>query len=87
MRVGLSRSSAAVKASIPVRCAPSAPARATISAWPSSTSAMSFGCTTAASDLTQLISVRSSAGRRRSSTAATSAASIALPRAPAKSPG
>ena len=41
-RAGLRLSTAAMNASIPVRCAPSAPARAAISACPSSTSAMSL---------------------------------------------
>ena len=45
MRAGLRLSTAARNASIPVRCAPSAPARAAISACPSSTSAVSLSCT------------------------------------------
>jgi hypothetical protein len=66
-----------VKSAIPLRCAPSAPPRATKSAWPSSRSAAFLSWTAWASALTRLIKVRSSASAIRSSTAATSPASKA----------
>jgi len=73
MRSGFNDGSASPKASIPFRCAPSAPARATNSTRPSSNSAAPLSWTMGASALIRLISVRSSACASRSSTAATSA--------------
>ena len=60
-------------ASMPVRCAPSAPARATSSTWPSSSSAAPPPWITGASALIREIMVRWSVGFSRSSTAAISA--------------
>src|SRR5256714_952932 len=74
MPAGLSSASASANAATPVTCAPSAPARATISGWPSTSSAAPLPWTTGASALTRLIMVRLSVAARRTSTAATSPA-------------
>ncbi|MGY4182109.1 hypothetical protein ACVIHH_007400 [Bradyrhizobium sp. USDA 4518] len=74
MRSGFSDGTASSIAATPVRCAPSAPARATISGWPSISSAAPACWIAGASALMVEIMLRGSLSRSRTSTAATSAA-------------
>ena len=75
MRSGFRFATAVWITSMPVRCAPSAPPRPTISGGRRARSAAPFFCTTGASALTRLISAPSLASASRSSTAAMSATS------------